>query len=99
MKQSPACVNIYIYKYTKKLRGNCKIKLPVQHYLSCLNTCLTLMKQSPVYGRGDYVSAVFGSEDCVCGRGYGVAMISRLLKITGLICIVSFIGLFCKRDL
>ena len=40
MKPSPACVYIYIYKYTKKLRENCKIKLPVQHYLSCLNTCL-----------------------------------------------------------
>ena len=31
---------------------------------------------------------------------YGVATISRLLKIIGLLCrIVSFIGLFCKRDL
>jgi len=31
---------------------------------------------------------------------YGVATISRLLKIIGLFCrIVSFIGLFCKRDL
>jgi len=33
--------------------------------------------------------------------GYGVATISRLLKITGFFCRiqVSFIGLFCKRDL
>jgi len=29
--------------------------------------------------------------DCAC---YGVAMISRLLRITGLLCIVSSIGLF-----
>jgi len=31
--------------------------------------------------------------------GYGVAMISRLLQILGLFNMVSFIGLFCKRDL
>ena len=39
----------------------------------------------------------------VCYTGcvsYGVATISKLLKIIGLFCrIVSFIGLFCKRDL
>jgi len=35
---------------------------------------------------------------CICT--YGVATISRLLKIIGLLQnIVSFIGLFCKRDL
>ena len=36
----------------------------------------------------------------ICTYAYGVATISRLLKIIGLFCrTVSFIGLFCKRDL
>jgi len=37
--------------------------------------------------------------ECVLSFGYGVASISRLLKITGFLQnVVSFIGLFGKRD-
>jgi len=49
------------------------------------------------------VSSVCGSRPEIywdCEGAYGVASINRPLKIIGLFCrIVSFVGLFCKRDL
>jgi len=101
-------INIYVYTYILSPHQ----KLPGSGGSTPIRTinliCIMNSKLNSIFGfRRDWSSFWHAhlNRDLAETAGsshvhYGVATISRLLKIIGLFCrIVSFLGLFCKRDL